>query len=981
MKQNIRFRGLSFNKDEQSADHGELSLCAGVELHDGALRPSVLEGSKVENALKVGDNVATLLYVHETASYRHFIGADGGQVYWFEADGTPHTNVIHDFVSEKIVSINSVGNTLLVMTENTGIHYILWKDGNYKYLGTNFPLVEIDFRPGESQKASFDLSTITNDHSDTTADEAFRQMLVGAGDVFTINAGGDNELANVKNEENNDQRSAFTEAVWALVNQSNNTIAKDGHFYAPFLIRYCYRLYDGSMVMHSAPMLMNVSHSQSYRVYVLNIGKKIETKTEDRITHEPVGDPVYYGRSQPQIFSPGDAMKIIAESGHEYGGLTGTLLNYQPNNVGIDYMIPSACASELSSLKSDWKDIVKSLDIFVSPMMTREKSGELITTLHTEPSNICGIRQEKLIYSTTTRGFTTETIYANYKVIDRHSENMMVDFPMLTETEFLNKLKDTSTFFLLKSVDLSSDTSFVANDTYSSLSYEKSIVPNITSQELMNDDYHTHNQLIPLEDNRGMYVYNHRVNLYGMKEKLFGGIPIGSMANHFEAVHSNGGWRYESVPNPGDFYRIEKVVVEIETDDGVKCVENTDGYVCAAFSLCNSLFFYPDSRAKKMTLFFNGTVIFPTPRKAVVLKLEPHNFLNGAVSTELYGKTQWSEVTFIDHPSYTVKDVLPMPNKILTSDVDNPYYFPIEGRNTVGIGSIIGIAAVTRALSQGQVGDHDLVVFSTDGIWVLKVSSTGTYMSSHNISREVCSNPRSICQLDQSIIFATQRSLSKFVESDVASISDVLDGPIPDLANMLPGLDVSGDLATLLSFGTPAVELFNNGRVFYDYASSRIEVLQQDTSNPSVALVFSIRDMAWSSMMVPGILSVIPGYPSPYVQTTDGKVMVLNKQYGYSGGTRHDGLIITRTLTFSDTMDIIRGFRQLTDSAQMPVLYFYGSNNQRDWRLIGKTGREFYEYMPGHPYRFFRVAIKMSLLPSEEYQQLELEIISKYAKL
>jgi hypothetical protein len=337
-----------------------------------------------------------------------------------------------------------------------------------------------------------------------------------------------------------------------------------------------------------------------------------------------------------------------------------------------------------------------------------------------------------------------------------------------------------------------------------------------------------------------------------------------------------------------------------------------------------------------------------------------------------------------------------LPNRIITSEVDNPYYFPLEGRNAVGIGSVKGIAAVTRALSQGQVGDHDLVIFSTDGIWVLKVSSTGTYMSSHNISREVCSNVRSICQLDQSIVFATQRNLSKFVESDVVSISEVLDGPIPNLVTMLPGLKEwfstdtpvgshpDANIWQMLNWGTPAVDMFNHGRVFYDYAGLRVIVLTADTSNASVALVFSIRDLAWSTMCVPAIKAVMPGYPSPFVQLGDGKVMILDKQYDYTvpqNAVAKTGLIVTRTLTFSDTMDVLRGFRQLTDCAQPSLLFFYGSNDQRTWKMIGQTARDFYEYLPGHPYRFFRIAINTSMLPNEEYQQLELEVINKYAKL
>ena len=545
---------------------------------------------------------------------------------------------------------------------------------------------------------------------------------------------------------------------------------------------------------------------------------------------------------------------------------------------------------------------------------------------------------------------------------------------MMSKDEYLQKLKDCSTFYKLTSFNLETD-DVTADPLYRDLKYDKTIVPNISAQELMKDDYHTHHVLVPLKEEHGMYVYNHRLNLYGMKEKLFSGFDIGTMLNNYSRDTSD---------DIMSTINVSEVVVELKTDDGTKYVKKNCHSVQYPFpSICQTLFFYPDSRAVKMTLYFSSQY----QDKKLEIPLENCNFLNGAVGSPLFYDKTFVPIVAGDMPS--VNDEVPMINKVITSEADNPYYFPLEGRNTVGVGRIRGIAAVTRALSQGQVGDHDLVVFSTDGIWVMKVSSTGTYMTTHNISREVCSNVRSICQLDQSIVFATQRNLSKFVESDVVSISDILDGPIPKFApvadSMLPTLTQyfanNADITRLLGFGTPAVNMFNNGRVFYDYASSRIVVLQQNTSQESVALVFSIRDQAWSTMKVPGIKAVIPGYPSPYVQTKDGKVMLLNKQYDYTGVARSEGLIITRTLTFSDTMDVLRGFRQYTDSAEMPLMFFFGSNDQRNWKPIGQTEREFYEYMPGHPYRFFRIAIYMQLLPSEEYQQLELEVINKYGKL
>ena len=45
-----------------------------------------------------------------------------------------------------------------------------------------------------------------------------------------------------------------------------------------------------------------------------------------------------------------------------------------------------------------------------------------------------------------------------------------------------------------------------------------------------------------------------------------------------------------------------------------------------------------------------------------------------------------------------------MPNKIYTSEVNNPFYFPVLGINSVGTGKILGISSAAKALSEVSLG-------------------------------------------------------------------------------------------------------------------------------------------------------------------------------------------------------------------------------------------------------------------------------------
>jgi len=919
MKETIRFKGLSLNKDEQSAQHGELALCGNVELHDGALRPYQVDGTyinggepltvsythTVHDVVIVDIVVPKLLYIHQTAAYRHYISIYSHTVFGSYPDVVDEQNVwhsqqIHDFGAADIISIKSVGNTLCVMASD-GIHYILCKNtGNgwqYNYLGQKPPFLELQF----NLRVNY---TDLNDPSETyKKNGSYHEINIPDGVVFTDAQG------NVTKE----IRSSITDQVMSEINWRIQTYVGKGYFYAPFLLRYCYRLYDGtSLIMHSPPVLMTPMLHHP----VMTLIQKYDLNTRS--------DSSYIFRIF--MFHATLQMKCVS--------------------------------SQVITDLQNWSDIVKSVDIFVTPQFSRIYTADVIKSVsinYTE-ENISianGLLNDiEDIFEDTYTGYPSNNWYS-------------FDLPEYAEGDFFKRIGDASAFFKLCSYPVSG-TTWPTTD-FAAVSFEEGTLTNITVQEQMTDDYKTHNDLIPDGANGGgLYVYNHRLNVYGISEVLFEGFSPKVMFPYVDDSNA---------------LTISKVSVFVQTDSGLRRMDKTVSCKLLQWQVSYGYCFYPDSRAIGI-LFTRSGGITPLTAKS----LEDHPSLNGA--RRFYGVSDLS----LYAGDGSEDAVVPLSNKIYTSRADNPFYFPNlpgeSGINTVGTGDIIGIAAVTRPLVQGEVGRQNLVVFATDGIWVCEVSSTGTYSSMRNLSREVCVNRESICQMDQSILFATNRSLSRFVESDVVSISEVLDGPIFDAKTKMTDfynyLRDNTTIKALAEFKTSPLNFFRDGQELYDYTGSRVLVFPKDISSGGVALMYSIRDGAWSTMVFPVLKTVVNSYPSPYIQKGDGAIFRLDKAYDYYANTQDDlkkGVIITRTLTFSDTMDVLRGFRQYCDSQVKPLMFFYGSNDQRTWIYIGRSNREFSNYMPGHPYRFFRVAMVLQMYPSEEYQQLELEIVNKYAKL
>ena len=953
MQQSIRYKGLSLTPDEMAVENGALSLCGNLELHDGALRPSIVTGTPLSQPLTINGAVAKILYVHETGNYRHLIAIASSAIYWFLQDGSlGSTTPIKSFDYEaSVLSVNSIGNTLIIVATD-GIHYALWVDGGYVNLPQKPPFVEITFSISDDYPENYTNGGVDAEGSANGFREAFLQTTYSCNDVFdkvkmSTNIIdlflGDSECLTIKE----DKQSDLTQSIYALINRTNNLIARKGRFYANFFVRYCYRMFDGSMIMHSSPVFIPVQIPDSYMVLSANAISQVTNGTIDTY------DDFTFQRKD-------------GKNNTSRVHITKAAFIYYPRNVDLRYTILDAKRDELKK----WKDVIKSVDIFITPPISNVDTSEKISSLRFGRKNyMLG------------KGLLSLTYKSDKAIIGETS----VYFPSLSQDAYRNKLKNTSAFYKVCSLKLSD----LAICSAKTLPVDKNAVYQVSLQEQMKDDYKTHNSLFA----QGGYVYNHRLNLYGMKEKLFQGFNGCVMLPGLYTLKYD-----DSIDDLR--YKIQKIVVSLNTTSGTKYVESSDKFFSRqdidVFMISNLVKFYPDSRADKMAIFCKDSsdndVIFVFP-------LEQCAELNGAMHMGDF--TDNFEQYKVESFDYTVDDVVELSNKIYTSESDNAFYFPLNGINTVGIGTIQGIASTTRALSQGQFGQYPLMAFSTDGIWAMEVSSKGTYSSIHPISREVCSNPKSITQLDQSVLFATNRSISRIAESQVVSMSDVLDGPgfniygLGKFLNFFNDTEEDSDtvkstkaqMRQLIDFTSSPIEFFQRCQVIYDYKNSRILCLDvTQTSKTStadtVALCYSIKDNAWSTFLIQNVLTAINSYPHPYIQYRDGSVMVLDKGYDYEDPTEYHGIIVTRTLKFDEdnVPDSITGYIHSLTSGSIPIMWLYGSNDNQNWHYIGRLGGMKSSYMSSHSYRFFRIALYLKMKSMNQYFATRLEVIRRFNK-
>ena len=315
MIKEIKFNGYSATPSDYDCPDGDLAVAMGVVPENGALH-GIVGGTPVRRLYKM-----SVVYVHETSAYKHYITINEArtEIGWIDGEGentgTWITSATKIADVNNFVKVEGIGNTLMIVTKE-GITYCLWKDGAYKLLGDHIPDVELSFGlVGHPRLYS---------HSD------------GSKAKFEVQfeAPADWETGKLHLSLTEDGAKQLTTQIMSKVNKfvREQTIDK-GRFCFPFLVRYALRLYDGtSLVGHSAPILMNPSTTAAPIVFY--------------------DSPTAAGNNY--VKTNCDIMLVAAD---------------------LDYAVLRTPDNEQLN---NWSDIVKSVDVYISkPIYTYDQNGEI----------------------------------------------------------------------------------------------------------------------------------------------------------------------------------------------------------------------------------------------------------------------------------------------------------------------------------------------------------------------------------------------------------------------------------------------------------------------------------------------------------------------------------------------------------------------------------------------------------------------------
>lgn len=945
MNKEIKYNGLSTVPPDNTCQDGDSAMLLNLVPEDGALKPV----SAPKLLLQLGEN-KKVIYIHKTISFSNYIIQDikTFELYVLNANEKLFERAVSLGAYRSLSHVNATGNTLLLFTEEY-IIYFLWKQGQYVMLGNHVPNLQLSFGL-RGKPRIYSLS----DESHSTFNVSFERI-------------DESRLYEVWTEDN---QKKITSQIMAKVNKflADQTI-KEGRFALPFFVRYALRLYDGSLVCHSAPILMNPS-----------------TKTA------PV---VFWNRV----------------SGKE--GYTEAECDIMLVSAGIDYqLLPDGENSHLRMY--DWKDIIKSVDVFISkPIYTYDQSGNCKSFADTdnldtkfigaldisrfsdemtiERAGLINVPVRKRAEDTALLPISVngtdlisgtpggrENPLGKYYVEWKYSKlytlffskdstypKTTISLPEHTDDKNREMLENVQNFYFLKSISINELSTSERKD----IVVNKEYLQSLTTRETMTDDYLSHDRITA----KYSQTYNGRINLSGIRRELFQGFMAGSMFSY--ANNSEASWELKKDGKVVlDFGSLDYRDISIQTmieEGGERYIVNS--YVSSHLApFVSSMYtngdfaptswgcyvFYPNTHATMMRIHA-GIDTYE-------VKLKPHDFLNGAYGVIDYELIRKQNTTHTEPPT-KLENIIDVPNKIYTSEINNPFFFPVTGINTIGTGRILGIATAAKALSEGQFGQFPLYAFTDEGVWALEVNSTGGYSAKQPITRDVCLSSKSITQIDSAVLFTTDRGIMLLQGSQAMCISDVLNGENAVPTTVLPKIDKILEHADL-SKGTlrilPFMDFVRDCRMIYDYEHQRI--IAYNTSkeyNCNYAYIFSLKSKQWG-MMQSNIADNVNSYPDALAVLNDGSLV----NFSDETDEVYKSIVVSRPIKL-DAYDIHKSVDNIIQRGVFKKGHvksiLYASNDLYNWVPVWSSIDHYLRGFRGTPYKYIRIVLLANLSNDE----------------
>lgn len=817
----LQLRGISRTPSDRATADGGCAESLNVHLDQQETAPSLPPEDKSDEIYGDAERYQ-IVFVHKMLGVTNYIGhipsVEGSTqgLYAYGENVTTHLMGGNIAATEELKHVTSIGNTLIAFTDAKPYYY-LFKDGAYTFLGNAIPkpMVEVVTLPYDAPTYTSWAFSVGEDSGLQTGTPATWNQAKNPGNIWHA-----------------DLLSAM-ENAWNGLKMMISDRRGIGLFSAPFFIRYALRLYDGSYIHVSTPILCGaqksgdwarmwmhqVSNKNALAVQLTNLfrvrvkGNYMASEWSDIVTSIDffASTPVY----APAVEAAFYKMDTTASTFPASGG--GTESGWA---ITLDGMDDSArektIRDELLSKGQFFK--IKSIEIDNDTDMRKLWSGEMSIA---SSENVSG----DLLA-------TSEELPATYRDGSQYiAHNDAFNFNSRLLMVGADEVLPTGDLFLNgQSTDGSSPSSTLALYKYE-MRFKLVNPLNGMTNHVMARYMDGETTLVP-----ACFVVSARDN---KKKQYFGG-----------DLRESSGFVLHDPTYPG----LEPVTVG-DTVDELEPIPVGDTYMpLHPYSwLC-----FPDTRCKEVELTFRDTS--GTFERTIVIPMEEHPllecsyaFLGFGVSLRDYMGNHLSDVM-----EYTADEnrMMPAYEKLFLSEFENPFIFP-AGNILTFKDELVGAATTSVPLSEGQLGDFTMYVFTEGGIRVLVPSSEGTFAAGYahpNLSRHVAL-PGSILGLEQAVVFITERGVMMLSGNTVTEISRYMNGKPYALESVLSDLTTGALLGTEWAHLLPTVRagetlmgFMTGARVAYDSNGARLIFFNPDAQQYPYQYVYMLETETWHKL-------------------------------------------------------------------------------------------------------------------------------------
>ncbi|WP_099465570.1 hypothetical protein [Parabacteroides provencensis] len=234
-KLSIQISGISRNTDDSISKDGECIELINARVKNGSISPT---GKPIQEIAFPSNHKP--VYIHVNSGYEHYISYDSinEKLYFdYKKENGKYISIMCPICSiASLQKIESIGNTLIAVTEND-IVYLLFKKDTYIELGTKPPFPIINFSLWNSNFES-------------------EKIWCDIVNPFTWKDG-----TYYKFDDTN--AAMATNVINGSISRIISKLKDKGYISFPIIVRYALRLYDGSYICHSAPILLLPSRKKS----------------------------------------------------------------------------------------------------------------------------------------------------------------------------------------------------------------------------------------------------------------------------------------------------------------------------------------------------------------------------------------------------------------------------------------------------------------------------------------------------------------------------------------------------------------------------------------------------------------------------------------------------------------------------------------------------------------------------------------------